>query len=1266
MASIFSGLLTGQFENRDHLDRLGTSQPGRHLYVKCQFLVEDFKMKPTKILRYLSAVFILIFSITIGVSAQADKARVSGTITDSNGAAIPGARVKVVNEKTGEVRSVVAKQDGSYQVIQLDPSSYSISAEADNFEAATRNSVPLLVGQGQVVDLVLTAKGVSASVDVVGIDDTAINFSSASMSVNVNPREVASLPLNGRQVSQLYLQAPGAVNSGSGTFGDIRFNARAVEQNIIRYDGVEGTAIIDSSPGNLNGQIASPFRLQSSLENVQEFRVESSNFPAEYGTGTGGQISLITKSGGNGFHGSLFEYFRNDALDAANFFDNIGGSKSPLRLNQFGGSLGGPIIKKKLFFFGSYEEYRLNAGVNAIEAVPGDLSRICAPPVGTGTANCQETIGGVLQTSRTIALLPAFRDPRAVIISRGTGTNLFDVAQLQASQVVRERSESLRLDFKPNDKNSIYLRFFRDDGTNTQPEGVSGRNLVFVANPQNGVANWQSFIRPTLINELKFGYNSVFTRTNGVARSIPGIDLSAAAINISGNTANFNIAGQGTSAGTSNPGGLIRANSAANGRGQPYTSYSLSFIDNLTWIKGSHIAKFGVEVRPVRIYTDRNGGSTFVFNSIGDFLANNLASVQYQGDLSDPSPFNNGLTGNRLAMQEYYIAFAQDEWKVRPNITLNYGLRYELYTPLREKRNGQVLFDTAVGTLKPSSDPAYPIDKKAFGPRVGITWSPNLNGTGLFGGGKTVIRGGYGIYYGPGQVEDLIQPIESDRINATLTGSATVRFDPNIAGFVSTLRNNFINNPNNRQYQPRAYAPEYLVPERIHTYTVSYQQQLPYKITVTAAYVGSVGRNLFLRGVANTIRPGTASITDGSPLPTNAGVVNRLNGSGQVIGITTIRQFDILNAAAITACNAAANNAICRPYAEIDVKTSNGTDRYNAFQLSAVRRLSNGLTLNAQYALSKSFGTTSGSNEARTAAEPAGGNVRPSGDANNYEADRSYNSFDVRHTFNISALYDIPIGKGRKFDIGRIGNAIFGDWELGAIVNARSGIPIDVTITRPDTVIVCQNASGCVVPTNTTGGTITLPQGYTVNAFTPNANAPLPPGFIAVINAPGGGASRQTRRPNLLPGVNPYLRNDRNYLNPAAFAAPAAGTFGDLKRNALRGPKFVQADLIINRRFRLNERINVEFRTEIFNVLNRTNFENPPSVLSNPLPTFTVTAASGGNPAFYTLNSGFLQPGQAFTQTRAGTAFGLLRNTVERTVGLGTNRQIQFAARFNF
>jgi hypothetical protein len=760
----------------------------------------------------LSRTFILVLPLAIisllpvAALGQTDQGRIVGTVTDANGGIVPGATVAAKNDRTGEERTATTNESGYYILAALKPSVYTVTATAQNLTVRV-TSVQLLVGQELNLGLTLQATGVEAKVDIAAGADTAIDTGSAAMGVNVNPREVAALPLNGRQLSQLYLQAPGSLNSGSGTYGDIRFNGRAVEQNIIRYDGVEGTAVIDASPGNLNGEVPSPFRLQSSLENVQEFRVESSNYPAEFGTGTGGQISVVTKSGGNRFHGAVFEYLRNDALDAPNFFDNIIGQKAPLRLNQFGGSLGGPLVKDKAFFFVSYEGYRLRAGINSTEAVPGATSRICGPPIGTGTTTCN---------ANTLLLLPAFRDPKAVIVSTGSGINLFDVAQLQSNSVVNENAYALRMDYRFSPKHSAYFRYFRDHGFNDQPEGVTGRRAVFTANPQNGVVAFQSILKPTILNEFKFGYNGVFTRTNGLAPTVNGIDLSKLVINISGNTANFAIPGQGTSAGTATPGGLIRANSATNGRGQPYTVYSLSFLDNLSWAKGNHNMKFGVEFRPSRIYTDRLGGTTYVFNSLPALLTNSPASIQYLGDVSAPSPFNGGATGNRKAEQEYYIGYAQDEWKIRQNLTLNYGLRYEYYTPLREARDLDILFDITNRTLKSPDQPFFKV-KHNFGPRLGLTWSPN--GPGFFGGGRTVLRGGFGIFYGPGQTEDQIQPIESDRISSTLSSGPLLTFNPDQTAAINAIISNFVNNPNNRAFQPRAYSPEYIVPERIYSFT---------------------------------------------------------------------------------------------------------------------------------------------------------------------------------------------------------------------------------------------------------------------------------------------------------------------------------------------------------------------------------------------------------------------------------------------------------------
>ncbi len=308
------------------------------------------------------------------VFSQTDRGRLVGTVHDQNKALVPGAKVTVKNTQTGEERSALTNDEGSYLVINLKPSAYTVRVSAQGFADSEVTGVQLLVGQALTLDLELKPAGTTEVVNVAAGEDAGLDTTSARIGANVNPREVQGLPLNGRQLSQLYLQAPGSLNSGSGTFGDIRFSGRAVEQNAIRYDGVEGSSIIDAAPGNLNGEIASPFRLQASLENVQEFRVDSNSYPAEYGTGTGGQVNVVTKSGGNQFHGSLFEYLRNEKLDSRNWFDRD--FKSPLRLNQFGASLGGPIVKNKLFFFGSYEGYRLRAGINIVEGTQ-KLSR-CA------------------------------------------------------------------------------------------------------------------------------------------------------------------------------------------------------------------------------------------------------------------------------------------------------------------------------------------------------------------------------------------------------------------------------------------------------------------------------------------------------------------------------------------------------------------------------------------------------------------------------------------------------------------------------------------------------------------------------------------------------------------------------------------------------------------------------------------------------------------------------------------------------------------------
>jgi hypothetical protein len=1107
---------------------------------------------------FKSLALAVLVALPVSTFAQGEQGRIAGIVRDQSSAFVSDARVLIKNERTGDERTILTNGQGYFLVGSLRPSTYTIKVERGGFAPIEYTAMPVAVGQELTLDFELKPAGVQEQVTVVGVAPV-LDISSARLGVNVSEREVQELPVNGRQMSQLMLQAPGAQNAGTGTWQDVRFSGRANEQNVIKYDGVEGSAIIDASPGNVNGETNTPFKLQASLENVQEFRVESSSYPAEFGTGTGGQVSVITKSGTNSVHGALFEYLRSEKFDAPNYFDStrtVDGSviaqlpKSPLKQNQFGGSVGGRIVRDRAFFFGSYEGYRLDAGKNFVEAVPSAAAWARAVPA-------------------VASLRPGFLAPGAVLLPGASTTADFDIAQLQDKQHVRENSVSGRLDLKLSSNWSAYVRVFHDTGTSDAPDGVSGRRLKITANPANAVFNLQGLINGGTVNELKIGYNAA-PSTIGAITSAGFENFN---LNLSGSVANTGIAGQGASSGLTIPGGLVRVNSAGNGRGAPYDPYSVTIADSVSRLSGSHFMKFGGDVRIIRMTTDQLGGTTYSFANLNAFLANTPSTVQYFGDLSEASPFSNGATGPKHTEQEYFVAYGQDEWRVRPNFTLNFGLRYDYYVPLREADNRIVKFNILTGTIDPQTTPLLISKRDNVQPRVSATFSP---------AGKTVVRGGFGIFVGPGQTEDQIQPIEAERINTTLTSGPLLAYplDP------ALVRPNFINNPNNRSYQPRAYANDYTLPERVYQYTTSIQQELPGAMAATVAYIGSQGRNLFLRSIANR----------------TIGVQS--NGAAAA---TQIREFDI-----VTRNPDGTIATILRPYAEIDYKTSGGHDTYNAMQLSLSRRSMRGLSMNAQYALGYSNGNTGGSNEATT----AGNNARA---IEEFDYDDGSNNFDVRHTFNLSLLYAIP-GKG----------PIAGGWTIGAIGNARSGLPVPVLIGRNDIVYV--DAAG--VAWN-------------------NAAADR----TAVINTPGGGASRSTRRPDLVPGVDPFITSGGLlFLNPAAFATPKPGTFGNLERNSIHGPGVKQVDMVIVKRIGVGNGPNVELRAEIFNLFNTDIFANPIGTLPNALPTGNAGTAPAANT---------VQPGQPYTSAAAGT-FGRLTQTVGTTVGLGTNRQVQFALRLNF
>jgi hypothetical protein len=1102
------------------------------------------------------------------LSAQSDTGRITGTITDATGSVVSNAPVTVKNEKTDEVRKATTNDQGIYIVPQLGAATYTVTAEATGMAPAEFSGVSLQVGQERTLNIKVQPASIKTEVTVSAGDLAVLDTSSADIGGNISEREVAELPINGRQISQLYLMAPGAVNFGPGTYDDIRFNGRSFEENALRYDGIEAGGIITNNPSNIGGEINGVFRLQSSMENVQEFRVDSSNYPAEFGTGSGGQISIVTKSGGNLLHGGLFEYFRNDALDARNEFD--GANPSILRLNQFGGSAGGPVVKNKLFFFAGIETMMQRTAVPFVENTPSAAvraARDCSP----GEAPSSTAVTCISPNIRP--LLAAF--PVGV---SSTSNPFFDRANVREPGSINEYSGNIRFDYQVSSQDRFFARYNRDQGYATLPLNSVGSGTTETIVPQNAILNWSHIVSSSVVNEMKFGFNGSKTRVSGNAPVVPGINLNGVAIALNGVSA---IDGNG---GYALPTGLLRISTAFNGSSAPYTNYSLSFIDNLSMIRGSHNIKIGIEIRPQRILNAILGGTTYTFANVQGFLSATPSQIQINGNTNDVSPFT-GKGGWFDMRQTFYIGYIQDEWKIRPNFTMSYGLRYEYYTPLKEQNNKVLWFDVPTGTLIPNyTKDWYTMKTTNFGPRLGFTWAP----TALHG--KTVLRIGSGYYYGPGLTEGQTQPAQNDRINRTITSGALLTFPTDPQSILAAG----INDPN-LQFQPRAYLPDYKIPEKILQYSASIEHQLPGNTVLTVAYVGSQGRNLFLRGITNRI----------------TGVIqNPTTGAG-----TVVREFSVVSGTTVT-----------NRFAEIDTKTSGGTDNYNGLQIMLNRRFSRGLTLGSQYVWGHSIGNSDGSKDARSS-------------SNNYSfsTERADNISDVRQSFNVSVLYEVPYGTGKKYgsSASPVAKAFIGGWQIGSLFNARTGLPIDVEIVRP-TIVYRNSATGVITSAPVVTNSVVQ--------------------TTALVNVPGGGQSRNVARPDLVPGVDPYLHGQGwRYLNPAAFAMPAPGTYGNLGRNALRGPGGNQLDLTLSKKFWVNERMNFEFRAECFNILNRPVYQVP------------GYATVSGSQVRLSDGTGTIQPGQAYTTAAAGgSGFGALTSTVSNTVGSGTNRQIQLALRLSF
>lgn len=964
------------------------------------------------------ALLVCAFSL---LQAQVDRATLSGTVTDPSGALLTGAKVLVESKVTG-FRRETATNDGLYRLSGLPVGSFEVSVSSNGFHTLRFENVVLTVGQSRTLDAQLTLGAVSTAVEI-SASTTPLDQSNAEIGTAIGEAQIKNIPLNGRHWAALMSLAPGAVNVGEGNQNSIRFFGRPRDDNNWTTDGVDSTGIKDPrQEGNM--------RLVMSMDAIAEFRVNSLPFTAEGGVGGGAQVNLVTKSGTNEFHGSMFEFFRNSALDARRPFD--GANPPPFRLNQFGGNLGGPIKKDKTFFFANYEGLLQRLTISRADGL-------------VPSASFRERTPAALRS--LINLYPIGNAPGA--------TANVDRLIAQTPERRNEHSGMARIDHRLTEKHSLFFRFAMSDALISQiRNGLLETRDSFIR-PTNVTAQWQQVWSPTLLNEAKLGFNRSALTRNDVGRIPEGVAI------------------QGFT--STQPTTYII---------EKPSTYSI--VDNLSWVRGRHTIKLGGEIRRIHLNVGNGASTSVTFASQDAFLRNAMDRVTVSGQLD--------TVGVRRTFSSVYF---QDEFRVNPELTVNLGLRYENYTVSKDVYGRGRVFDIVrcQGFCAPGTQWFFP-DNDNIAPRFSLAWSPKALG------GKTVIRTGYGRYFGPGQNDDVTAAIDSlpESFSLTAADAPTLSYPP--TPFLGQLRS--------QGQTPRSVQRDRKEPES-HQWTLSVQRELPGSMVAQVAYVGNVGRNQLTRTYVNTLD----LITRRRPLTA---------------------------------------------FGQIDEKRFDGITNFNGLQSSLTRSFTKGWLFQAQYMWGHAISDSAGSGE--------GGQIQ---DVACRACDRGPTDYDIRQTFTVNSVYQLPWAR----------NKLYGGWDLSGIFTARTGTPLTVLVNR------------------------------------------------AAANVPSG--QTQTQRANYV-GGNVYLPNPGpdGWLNPAAFAAPANGTYGNAGRNVFRGPGLWQADLGLSKKFRITERLNLDFRAEAFNLFNRAQYGNPVNNISN-------------------------------------STFGRINVTAnDGATGTGASRQLQFMLRMNF
>ena len=1107
--------------------------------------------RPTKLARVitrLACVVVLVLS-GLNVIAQQITGSIRGTVVDASGAVVQGASISAKQTETGLTRIAMTDRTGAYVLLELPVGHYQLQVEAKGFQRYVQQGITLNVNATATVPVRLVPGGETQQVQVMA-DAQLIQGTVTSLGKTVTEQEVLDLPLDGRNFTRLGLLQPGVVPLTPG-LEEAGGSLRAGQAYAVNGQRPESNNFLIDGANNFNG-VDGGFVLKPPVDAITEFKILTHNANAEFGNSLGSTTNIITRAGTNGYHGALWEFLRNDAFDATRFPAT---SVEPLKQNQFGGSIGGPVRKDKTFFFGYYEGFRNRQGETDASTVPsiaerqGDFSAICISgfdssgmckdrdPNGDPNVPIHQLFNVFLNKPYPLNQLP-LTPPDTNPLSLGllqlfplpnSGANVFT-----STQVVRQDTNKfgLRLDHYLGTADVLNFRYAFSDGSQFNPIPTSGASVPGFPvgqeqRAQNVVAQDTHTFSPAMIGVFRFSFlRNKFLygeRTNHTTPASLGF-------------------GYDSSLAVAEGPPFIQVNGYTT-IGDPITGPRNTYEDafdyssSLSWVHGKHELKFGSGYEHLHVNMLQgiatNGFFVFVpFPDIADAFASFLFGqpvffLQGRGD------FSRGINGQSVN------AYAQDTYKLTQHLTVNFGLRYELPFPYSEIKNRQTLFipgrqsvvmpSAPAGLLYPG-DPGVPAGliptfKKGFAPRVGFAWDPT-------GSAKWLVTSAYGIFYEPyytGQGGPLQSPISAPPYLQTEQVSIPNFSDPYNGnppplGSFATPLTNLTLTPN----LPLPYSQDW---------DLNIQRSFGSDLLLEVGYVGTKGTKLprFIEGNPAIYVPGINSTT-GQPNSTSGNADQRRLYSG---------------------CTLADPPSSCI-YSSTGLIAGIANSSYNALETSLKKRFSHGLSFLASYTFSKSIDDASSFNMTGSASKPVAGENDLAQNPFDLAAERGRSLFDARHRLVLSYQWSLPFWRQPH---GWYQQAL-GGWQVNGIATVMSGTPFTV---------------------------------FDSNDVSEQGGAPEISGFSA-------------NRPNLVSGQNPNSgpRTTSAWLNASAFARitpdpnSPAQQFGTAGRNIAVGPGYANWDFSAFKNIRVAESKEFQFRAEFFNVLNHTNFRLPDSDISSP------------------------------------------------------------------